>query len=491
MAAHYDEVFGRPAGFRAFRPERQRVAEYLPNSEVVVALREARFPVHDVAMTGVSCIVPAGGERLPAVGETTDLTVLQNGEEVYRGEVELVRREPFRGAVRAAFRLISDIVEVNKLKDRDEEAALRGALEHGASRVRDLVPAGMRAVVEQAVHFVSYYRHVLSHHHKRYLDLHPDPDQKELLQLAHKAIAALRGPWAEIRREGSRVCMDLMMERGPALRAAKAYTEACLTPLLIDVPMVDRSYHKYLGYPGDYLLMLQLYANRPQGPNVFARVFHKLGCEEPLAQGVRERKELLKEILDAEYRRIATEGRTDEAMRVTSLACGAAVEVQELLSERASWPVPTEWLLIDPEENALEHAYAAIHRTIARGQVNARVSAVNLSFSQLMRHPSLAGLQGEQDVIYSAGLFDYLSDHRSAALIGALYQLLRPGGVLIIGNAEAPNEHFWMTEFITDWTLRYRTRDEMMALGTQLGGAALTVHTLDCRAYLFLAIRRP
>ena len=37
-----------------------------------------------------------------------------------------------------------------------------------------------------------------------------------------------------------------------------------------------------------------------------------------------------------------------------------------------------------------------------------------------------------------------------------------PSGLLAIGNALAPNHWFWTTEFISDWTLLYRTREEML-----------------------------
>ena len=38
---------------------------------------------------------------------------------------------------------------------------------------------------------------------------------------------------------------------------------------------------------------------------------------------------------------------------------------------------------------------------------------------------------GQQDVIYSVGLFDYLDDDVLTRLLGTLYRLLSPGGRLI------------------------------------------------------------
>ena len=39
-----------------------------------------------------------------------------------------------------------------------------------------------------------------------------------------------------------------------------------------------------------------------------------------------------------------------------------------------------------------------------------------------------------QDLIYSVGLIDYLSERRAAGLVRKLFELLIPGGLLIVGN---------------------------------------------------------
>ena len=58
---------------------------------------------------------------------------------------------------------------------------------------------------------------------------------------------------------------------------------------------------------------------------------------------------------------------------------------------------------------------------------------MNLSFTDILRGTEgLAGLPA-QDLVYSVGLLDYLTDHRAKALVKRLYDLLMPGGLLIIG----------------------------------------------------------
>jgi hypothetical protein len=74
-----------------------------------------------------------------------------------------------------------------------------------------------------------------------------------------------------------------------------------------------------------------------------------------------------------------------------------------------------------------------------------------------------------QDLIYSVGLLDYLTDRRAASLVRRLYDLVAPGGLLIIGNMnETPLSNLWPMEFITDWSLYYRTDQQMLAWAEDL-----------------------
>ena len=75
---------------------------------------------------------------------------------------------------------------------------------------------------------------------------------------------------------------------------------------------------------------------------------------------------------------------------------------------------------------------------------------------------------GRCDLIYSAGLFDYLSLRSFQALLGALYDALSPGGLLAVGNVASHNPTRWFMEYCLDWFLIHRSRDELLALGAQL-----------------------
>ncbi len=74
------------------------------------------------------------------------------------------------------------------------------------------------------------------------------------------------------------------------------------------------------------------------------------------------------------------------------------------------------------------------------------------------------------DLLYSAGLFDYFSDPVAQLAAKALFKRLKPGGQLIIGNFNltAPNQ--FAMRLALDWSLIYRSCDDLKRLFGDLGG---------------------
>jgi SAM-dependent methyltransferase len=177
--------------------------------------------------------------------------------------------------------------------------------------------------------------------------------------------------------------------------------------------------------------------------------------------------------------------------RVTSLGCGPAREVVEFIENRGAWPGKVTWTLIDQEEETLSVAYRDGQRALLENHARGELSCLNLSFGQLLSDPAILSTAPQQDFVYSVGLFDYLRENRAQALVQTLYERLKPGGLLAIGNAIAPNLHFWALEFLVDWTLLYRTRSQMSKLAARLPSQAeVSVATEPGQAYFFLLVRR-
>jgi SAM-dependent methyltransferase len=86
--------------------------------------------------------------------------------------------------------------------------------------------------------------------------------------------------------------------------------------------------------------------------------------------------------------------------------------------------------------------------------------------------------QAEQcfDIVYCAGLYDYLRDDVACAVTCALYHQLIPGGTLVITNVDPSNPNKWAQELLLNWPLIYRDRAQMRALAERLAERASSLH---------------
>ncbi len=97
-----------------------------------------------------------------------------------------------------------------------------------------------------------------------------------------------------------------------------------------------------------------------------------------------------------------------------------------------------------------------------------------------MRH-ILAGKAklGQYDFVYAAGLFDYLSGPAAAALTCRMFEMTRPGGLMLIPNFLAGTRDSGYMESFMDWHLTYRNHSDMQALAAALPRSAVA----ECRVF--------
>jgi hypothetical protein len=74
---------------------------------------------------------------------------------------------------------------------------------------------------------------------------------------------------------------------------------------------------------------------------------------------------------------------------------------------------------------------------------------------------------GSQDMIYSAGLADYLDDRVLLALINRCYDHLDWGGTLIIGNFGSRNKHKTFLDQILQWKIIHRSTEDLRGIFEQ------------------------
>jgi SAM-dependent methyltransferase len=354
--------------------------------------------------------------------------------------------------------------------------------------LHEAVPPEYREVVERAVLFVQHTRDVLDRNEAR-LRSRGLPEQR-VLELAGDAARSLQPTWTSISRAAARALAPHQHDRRTT-DACHRYTRLVLTSLLMDAPGIRRAVEKPLGYPGDYETMNYIYRDELEGGSAFAKVFHKFGVDEPLAAGARTRKELIKGVMREEHLRVLASRGPEATFDVLGLGCGPAVEVEEYIREWKAWAGSVRWTLVDQEEAALSIAYAGAYRALTQTGCSGQVRCFYLSFQQMSQEPKLQSESGKQDLIYAAGFFDYLIRPIAQGLINHLVDRLAPDGVLLIGNAIGPNEHFWFAEHILDWPLIYRTQEDIEDLGRPvLDRCTMEIRKDSLGVYHVLVLRR-
>lgn len=275
-----------------------------------------------------------------------------------------------------------------------------------------------------------------------------------------------RSAWAE-----AAACLPEIVDTPEHLRLAKDYTESHLTPELMGAPLWRQAYTRPLGYPGDYVVMNYMYQGAPVGDTQFSRVAHLLAVH--IGQFVVKRKDHVRRAIGEAAARCSGA----RPCVVASLGCGPAREVAEYLELEPHCGRPVHFILVDQDSEALRFAGRYLGEVASgRGSV-AHVDLRHLSVLRLLREVDPASLLPQADLIYSAGLFDYFSDRTCQVLTRRLYEALRPGGLLLLGNMKSGTDMLWPLELIADWSLRYRSAESVLAWTDGLAGAEICLRT--------------
>ena len=262
------------------------------------------------------------------------------------------------------------------------------------------------------------------------------------------------------------------------------YFRKQLRDFILSSELLSRTNSKPRGYAGDSEVMRLIYANEFRGPTIFAQFMHKYPMELAAAQAVRNRRKLVGELVRERMARPAAE----VPLRVLSVACGPAEELNEIL--RSPQDVArVSFTLLDQDPEALDEARAVVER-LDRA-LGVKVQATTLCTSVRTMQQGGSPIEDQPfDLVYSMGLFDYLTDTTATAVLSWLYGRLGKGGELVVGNFHARNASRAFMEYWADWTLWYRTEGELLRLADALPGAQSRISFEESGCQIFLHITK-
>ena len=225
-------------------------------------------------------------------------------------------------------------------------------------------------------------------------------------------------------------------------------------PYFMRSRFAERSYYKPKGYAGDFLMMEHIYESTAKGDGKIGKILDGWTLQRPGSKAIRGRRTLMKQQLD-----ILSKQRLKETNRfeVMNLACGPSRELFDFLKE-CDYTEKIDALCVDIDTDALHYSNQQVNNFPHNASV--RYMTENLVKWGLGKVNQDVGTK---DLIYSAGLFDYLEPRLFCKLVDRCYQHLKPGGSLLIGNF-APYEDMLLMDHILHWKLIYRTKKELIEL---------------------------
>jgi extracellular factor (EF) 3-hydroxypalmitic acid methyl ester biosynthesis protein len=238
----------------------------------------------------------------------------------------------------------------------------------------------------------------------------------------------------------------------------KSYARRELHPIMLCSPFLFRTYTKPLGYAGDYEMVNMMLRNPYEGSSAFAKLLNFALLNTAPVVAHRNRIDYLVEKLRTECARRVSRGKT----RIFNLACGPAVEIQRFLRECEESDL-AEIDLLDFNAETLDYTRERIQEARMSGGRETKVGYFQRSVHQLLR----AATQGGEDeftgydIVYCAGLFDYLSQRVCKRLVELFCTMVKPGGMVIVTNVSDSNPSKAWMEYLVEWNLIYRGRPEM------------------------------
>ncbi|NPA95750.1 MAG: cyclic nucleotide-binding domain-containing protein [Thermodesulfobacteria bacterium] len=236
-------------------------------------------------------------------------------------------------------------------------------------------------------------------------------------------------------------------------------------PYFMRSRFAQRAYFKPKGYAGDFLMMEAIYRNEPDGEGPLGLLIDRYCLDTPPARAVRERRRLLSGLIEDEVRSKLVRGTysANDKIRIMNLACGSNRELFDFLARFDRTEV-IEALCIDADKDAL--TYTAMEVNVFPHLAGIKLMQENVVKWAIGR--SKHDFE-KQDIIYSAGLTDYLDDRLFTRLVKRAWEYLKPGGILILSNFSINNPNKAWMDHILQWKLIHRSESDMKRL-FQAGG---------------------
>lgn len=242
-------------------------------------------------------------------------------------------------------------------------------------------------------------------------------------------------------------------------------------------PFTYRAFSKPRSYAGDAEMMDLIYGPEERWPEPQATPLgldiYRFTTAAPAAEGVRARRAFIADQIDYLCSRKPNP-------HILAIAAGHLREA--MLTTAVRRRRFGRYLALDADPISLKE--------IDRAYGPYGVETVPAPFMSLIKNRLQVG---KFDLVYSTGLFDYLGDNVGKRLVSTMFQMLNPGGELIVANFMPGIRDIGYMEAFMDWNLIYRTRRDMVNLTAEIKESEirdLSIFAEDSRNIIFFRLTK-
>ena len=266
------------------------------------------------------------------------------------------------------------------------------------------------------------------------------------------------------------------------LRDRQKEYRAFTDPIFKKSFFVNRARTWPLGYPGDHEMLEKIYNGIPISEEGIGLYIDTYFLCKTLAKGVRERKRVLSQLVQSEI-----ENRPINT-RIMNIGCGSSREIFDIGSSINQYQ--PKFTFLDFDEKATIYSKQLLENTSIDTSdfVFKKFNALKLSNAEYTQK-----IFGNQDIIYSAGLFDYLKTDVLSKIIASLYANLNNDGIVIAPFKDVENYNTFDYHWNCDWTYFYqRSIEEVKNILTDAipSSASLEIKGTGVPAINFFIIRK-
>ncbi len=242
-------------------------------------------------------------------------------------------------------------------------------------------------------------------------------------------------------------------------------------------PFTRRAFDKPRGYAGDAKLLDFIYGREEQWPapkasSIGRRIFDYTTAA-PAPSGVRARRGFVADLID----RLAEDSQKPHILSIAAghlreASVSAAVQRREI----------GRLVALDADSESLREVEKC-YSSFGVETVEARIRGLLTNRLDV----------GKFDLVYSTGLFDYMQQPIGRRLVSNMFEMLRPGGRVVVANFLPAVRDVGYMEVYMDWFLIYRTRHDMIDLTMEIPEEEIreiTMFTEDNQNVTFLQVQK-